>query len=110
MQPTYTPFLGRKGNVFSEPILEEGDKVRNYSSIVELSNALFTRLSNHTVGELKPITCLLRIPGYNNYCEILKQDKQWKPGVTETALDQRSGPLRFFEQRQVHNFYRDIHY
>jgi CRISPR system Cascade subunit CasD len=110
IQPTYTPFLGRRGNVFSEPVLEQGDKVCEFASISDLTEKLFHRFAKQKVGEFHPSSCLLRVPGKNGFDTSIKKTGLWCPGKSETVLDQRTSFLRFHGPRFVREYYRDFNH
>ena len=103
-QPRFTPYMGRRSNPFSTPPVEPGEGVINLSSMADLCERMFSRLSGLRIGDLSPSTCLLRLPS-----SLVEQEgepgEKWIGAGQSAIADLRSGPLRTFENRLVY-FYR----
>ncbi len=106
-QPRFTPYLGRRSNPLSAPMVEPGEGVTAVQSTVDLCDHLFWRLSALQVGELCPSECLLRLP-YQLRDESVTFKEAWFFTGKDMVSDQRVGFLRFFTNRTVLCYRRRI--
>ena len=106
-QPAFTPYLGRRANVFSVPLLEQGERSRKYKTYMEIIEELYQRLALAKIGSLEPCCCLLRIP--QQYIETgLLLQHNWTKRGTKQQPDKRSTGFQSYEQRIVMQFQKNM--
>lgn len=99
-QPCFTPYLGRRSNPLSAPLIEPEEKVVRVQSSEDLCELLFWRLSHLQTGEWLLAECMLRIPRQLQ-SESETFTKKWSFAGEEVVADHRAGFQRFFKNRTV---------
>lgn len=104
-QPAHIPYLGRRSNPLSAPVLGQNSTANNFKSITHLAEEMFLMMNEQTVGALHPVSCRLRVPA--DLCgEEISTSTCWTHLQRVAIPDQRVGSLRFFTQRLADDFYR----
>jgi hypothetical protein len=107
MQPAFIPYLGRRSNPFSAPLISSEEGITEYGSVTQLVEIMFSKLQEQRIGHLRPSSCCLRIP-VECYEQKLALSDHWFASEPTMTNDQRVGALRIFEQRIVYDYYRDM--
>jgi CRISPR system Cascade subunit CasD len=99
-QPYFTPYLGRRSNPLSRPLVEPGEKVIVVKSMEELCDRLLSRLTSQRIDEWIPSDCVLRVPEQLQTVSETFADK-WIFAGKDMIADHRPGRLRIFANRSV---------